>query len=224
MTIAAHLIPPWLSTVLWVLMACTCALCLYYADWGALRRVPARSHLLFGGTVACLVLWLISVNIIEGLWIHFLGMTALTLILGWRFAILSGSLAIVLHTLIIGQPFSAASVAWLLTVAAPASVSRWLVHRLRHLRSGNLFIYMLGAGFGGGLLAVLVVAPLALSLLWLSGQQAWVDLAIENWTLIFLLLFPEGFINGMVVTTLTVFYPDLVKTFDDAHYLGGGED
>jgi len=36
-----------------------------------------------------------------------------------------------------------------------------------------------------------------------------------------LLLFPEGFINGMVITALTVFYPDLVKTFDDEHYFSG---
>jgi uncharacterized membrane protein len=224
MTIAADLVPGWLSNALGVLMALTCALCLRYADWRALQAVPARYHLVFGGTVACLALWLISVNVIAGLWIHFLGMTALTLILGWRFAVLAGSVAVILHTLIIGQPLGAASPAWLLTVAAPATVSRWLVQRLRHLRASNLFIYMLGAGFGGGLLSVLAVAPLALLLLWLGGQLEWVHLALDNWPLIFLLLFPEGFINGMVVTTLTVFYPDMVKTFDEAHYLGGNRD
>lgn len=35
-----------------------------------------------------------------------------------------------------------------------------------------------------------------------------------------LMMFPEGFLNGMIVTTLTVFYPGLVKTFDDSYYLG----
>jgi uncharacterized membrane protein len=59
-------------------------------------------------------------------------------------------------------------------------------------------------------------------LLWISGQQEWFEQAIANWPMIFLLLFPEGFINGMLVTTLTVFYPDLVKTFDDRHYLADG--
>ena len=78
---------------------------------------------------------------------------------------------------------------------------------------------MLGAGFGGGLLAALAMALAALALLWLSGQQDWVTAALANWPLIFLLMFPEGFINGMIVTTLTVFYPDLVKTFDERHYL-----
>jgi uncharacterized membrane protein len=222
MTFAAGLIPAWLNTSLWALMLLCCAACARFADWSALRKVPLRSHLLFGGTLACIGLWLISVRVIDGLWMHFLGMTALTLILGWRFAMLAGSAAVIAHTLIIAQPLAAAAPAWLLTVAAPATVSRWLVHGLRKLRSGNLFIYMLGAGFGGGLLSALAVALLAILLLWVSGQQVWVDQALANWPLVFLLLFPEGFINGMVVTTLTVFYPDLVKTFDDRHYLGDG--
>ena len=79
---------------------------------------------------------------------------------------------------------------------------------------------MLGAGFGGGLLSVLLVAVTALPVLWLIGQHGWVGQALANWPLILLMMFPEGFINGMIVTTLTVFYPDLVKTFDDGFYLG----
>ena len=219
MTLAADLLPGWLNTSLWLVLIITCILAGRFADWRALRSVPRRYHLLFGGTLGCLVLWLISVNTIEGLWFHFLGVTSLTLLLGWRFAILGGTAAILGHTLLIQQPLSAAAAAWLLTVAIPATVSRWLVHRLRRIRSRNLFIYMLGAGFGGGLLAVLTMAMAALVLLYLGGHQEWVRSALSNWPLIFLLMFPEGFINGMIVTTLTVFYPDLVKTFDERHYL-----
>jgi uncharacterized membrane protein len=88
------------------------------------------------------------------------------------------------------------------------------------MRSNNLFLYLLGVGFGGGILAMLVTIVAALALLLLCGQQAWAGEALENWPLIVLILFPEGFINGMIVTTLTVFYPQLVKTFDERHYLG----
>ena len=103
----------------------------------------------------------------------------------------------------------------------PASVSRWLVFVLRRQRQQNLFIFMLGAGFGGGILSMLVVAIVSLALFWLIGQGEWTRNAVENWPLLSLILFPEGFINGMLVTTLTVFYPGLVKTFDDAFYLDG---
>ena len=221
MTLSVHLIPVYLSALLLGLMSLVCAACLWTANWAAVRQVPSRAHLLFGGAIACLGLWLISFPVVDGVRVHFLGMTALTLILGWRFAILAGSAAVLAHTLAIGQPAMSVPAAWLLTVAVPATVSRWLVYQLRNTRAQNLFIYMLGAGFGGGALSSLAATLSAVALLWVSGQQALVTLALENWPAALLLLFPEGFINGMVITALTVFYPDLVKTFDDEHYFSG---
>ncbi len=219
MTIDASLIPAGMNWLLWLLLLATLVPLLRYADWAALSSVPARVHLLLGGSAFCIVLWLMSVRVVEGLWIHFLGITALTLVLGWRFAMLAGTLAIAVHTLLIGQGPAALPAAWLLTVAVPASVSRYLVYRLRRLQSRNLFIYMLGAGFGGGVASVIAVAAAALPLLWLIGQREWVGDALANWPLITLLLFPEGFINGMMITTLTVFYPQSLKTFDERYYL-----
>ncbi len=219
MSIAAELIPLWMSVSLWLVLLVTCSFAARYADWRALRQEPRRYHLLFGGVLFCVLLWLLSVRMVEGLWLHFMGVTTLTLILGWRFAIIAGSVAIVVYTLLIGETIIAVAPAWLLTIAIPATVSRWLVHALHRLKSHNLFIYMLGAGFGGGMLSVLVTAVAAVFLLWLIGQDGWTEQAIANWPLLTLVMFPEGFINGMIVTALTVFYPELVKTFDDSFYL-----
>ncbi|MCR9184292.1 MAG: energy-coupling factor ABC transporter permease [Halieaceae bacterium] len=221
MTLSAQLIPAYLSLPLAVLMALTCAACLWSANWRAVRQVPSRGHLLFGGAIACLALWLISFTVIDGVRVHFLGVTALTLVVGWRFAILAGSAAVVAHTLAICQPMISLPVAWLLTVAVPATVSRWLVYQLRATRAQNLFIYMLGAGFGGGALSSLAVTVTAVGLLWLAGQAQLVTLALQNWPAALLVLFPEGFINGMIITAFTVYYPDLLKTFDDEHYFAG---
>jgi uncharacterized membrane protein len=218
--VAAELVPAWLSIVLWGLLLATCALAARFADWRALWGVSARHHLLFGSIAFCLALWLLKVHTIDGLWIHLLGVTTVTLIIGWRFCVIAGAVATAIYTLLLGESFAATPVAWLLSVAVPATVARLLVHVLRRYRGRNLFVYMLGAGFGGGLLAPLAVAAVALPLLWLMGQQAWVEQALESWPLVTLLMFPEGFINGMVITTLTVFYPQLVKTFDDEYYLG----
>jgi uncharacterized membrane protein len=78
---------------------------------------------------------------------------------------------------------------------------------------------MLGAGFGGGLLSVLALGVLALPTFWVMGQSEWLTLALDNWAFILLLMFPEGFINGMLVTAFTVFYPDVVKSFSEDFYL-----
>jgi uncharacterized membrane protein len=221
MFIAGDLVPHGVAIGLWMLLLPVCAFAWRLADWHALLSVPARQHLVFGAILFCLVLWLLSVRVIDGLWLHFLGMTSVTLLLGARFALLAGTAALVLLALLLGESWRGLSPAWLLTVAIPVAVSRLLVHALRKLRSRNLFIYLLGAGFGGGLLSVLAVATAALPLLWIIGQEGWTRSALENWPLIALMLFPEGFINGMLVTTLTVFHPQIMKTFDDRHYLDG---
>jgi uncharacterized membrane protein len=220
MFIASEFIPGWLSLAAGFVMLLACSLCAWHAPWRAVQQVPARQHLLLGGICACVVLWLMSVHIVAYLWLHFLGITALVTLVGLRFALLVGAVATVLFALLIKQPLAGVPLAWLATVAAPALVSRLVVYRVRGLRSNNLFLYLLGVGFAGGMLAMLATVVTALALLSLCGQQAWVDAALQNWPLFLLILFPEGFINGMTVTTLTVFYPHLVKTFDEQHYLG----
>jgi uncharacterized membrane protein len=224
MLIAANLLPPSLGYPLWLVLVFVSALALRYADWRALWQVPARVHLVLGGVLFCLCLWLLPVRLMEGVHVHLLGMTCLTLVLGWCFALLAGSLALVLQTLVAGESAAAIPLAWLVTVAVPATVSRLLVRRLRRLTWTNLFVYLLGAGFAGGMLAMLAAALVALPLLWLAGLDEPVRHALANWPMIFLFLFPEGFINGMVVTTLAVFFPQWVKTFDDDFYLGSDGD
>lgn len=219
MIIAGHLIPGWLSTVCGVSLVLTCLVALRFANWGALKDMPSRQHLLFGGAVACLLLWLLSLRVTEDLWMHFLGVTALTLILGWCFALLSATVAVLVHIVIVGEEWAAAPLAWLLTVMVPISTSRALVHLLRKRGLRNLFVFMLGAGFAGGMLSVLSVAATALVIFYLIDQQFWLEAALNNWPMLALLMFPEGFINGMLISAITVYFPQLVKTFDEDFYL-----
>ena len=104
-------------------------------------------------------------------------------------------------------------------MSQPSEVSRlfsWWLYRpsLRHP-----FVYILGAGFGGGALVTLVLGVLAFLIFWSRGLDAAAGTLFEWWPLLFLLMFSEGFINGMCVSALAVFYPDWLKTFDDRFYL-----
>lgn len=220
MFLAGELVPAWLIFTSSLVMLAACGLCAWYAPWTSVRLVPTRQHLLLGGICGCVVIWLMSVHIIDNLWLHFLGITALVTLVGLRFALLVGAVATLLFALLIKQSVAGVPTGWLATVAAPAIVSRLVVYKVRALRSNNLFLYLLGVGFAGGMLAMLATVVTALALLLLCGQQAWVSEAMQNWPLLLLILFPEGFINGMTVTTLTVFFPHLVKTFDEDYYLG----
>ena len=43
---------------------------------------------------------------------------------------------------------------------------------------------------------------------------------ILDHAVVLLVTFPEGFLNGTLISAFAVFYPDMVKTYDDVRYLG----
>jgi uncharacterized membrane protein len=218
--VSIELIPQWLQVSTTLITAIMLPACIRFADWGAVIRVPVRQHLLYASLIFLVLLWLISVRHIEGLLLHFAGVTTVTLLVGWRFTLLIGALATIAYTLLSGQQLAAAPLAWLLSVVVPASLSRLLVQWLQRIRFRNLFIYLLGAGFGGGILSAIGIAVAGLLVLAQTGQADRVSYALENWPMITLIAFPEGFINGMVLSVIVVWYPDTVKTFDSVKYLG----
>lgn len=220
MFIADTLIGDSLRWCAWLACAVVLAGCLRYADWRALRGVPLRQHLLYGCLFFMVILWMISVRTFEGLWLHFLGVTTVCLLLGWRFTMLAGALACTAQALLIGEPLAAAPLAWCLSVLVPASVTRLLVYWLRRQPQRNLFVYLLGAGFGGGVLAAASLCAAGILALAWSGQRDWAFAALESWPLLALIAFPEGFINGTVLSVMVVLNPEAVKTFDSDKYLG----
>lgn len=222
MFIDAALIPPALAWWCTAIAALVLLPCLRYAQWRSTLEVPLRQHLLLASLVFLVVLWLISVRVFDGLWLHFMGVTTVTLLVGWRFTLLLGAAASCVYGFLIGQPMTAAACAWLITVLVPASISRLLVYWLRRRPQSNLFIYLLGAGFGGGAFAALGLALGGLLLMALSGDHERVSMALENWPMMTLIMFPEGFINGMVLSVIVVLNPEAVKTFDSDKYMGEG--
>ena len=222
MLIDTSLIPGWMNLVAALLLLSGLASALRWAEWRAVSTVPGRIHLLSLATLFCLALWSLSAPVGDALRLHLLGMTSVTLLVGWRFALLCGSLALLTLLLVSGQPLSMLPIAGLLTILIPASVSRLVLHFLPKQR--NLFLFTLGGGFAGGILSALSVAVAATLLLALAGHDALVQRAAENWPVIVLVLFPEGFINGTLVTAGCVFFPDAVKTFDDQFYLAADDD
>jgi uncharacterized membrane protein len=220
-TVDAALLPGWLIATAAVLMAAALAVSLRFAPWRALLAAPERQHVLLGGTVGLSLLWLGDIEVSEGIRIHLLAVTCTTMIIGLPLTLVAGALALAAQLALQQQSLLALPVAWLPSVAIPAVLTRLLVQWLRRRAPRQLFLYLLGAGFGGGMASVLASAASALLLLALMGRFDLIDAALGNATLLALMMFPEGFLNGMLITAVTVFRPGLVKTFDDTFYLDG---
>ena len=189
------------------------------APWRALFAVPARQHLLFGAIVMTAFLWLINVRVLDLFRLHPMVLTTLTLLLGWPLATMAGSLAQVILAIVGVGSWTTLGADIVLTTLIPASGTYALLHLSRRSGIKNLFVYLLGVGFLGGVLSVLLVAATTVTLLSFSGQNGLVDNALQDAPLIVMLMFPEGFINGTLVTAMTVYFPHWMKTFDEDFYL-----
>lgn len=222
MHINPGLLPLWLNLTLTLAALALLALAAVSAPWRQVFAVPERMHLIAGGAVACAVLWLMNIRLSGDVTVHLLMVTTLTLVVGWSFSLLAGAAALVAFYLVTALPWQGFPVSLLLTVALPALITRQLARALYRPRLANPFFYILGAGFAGGGLVVVALAGVWLVLFSLLGQDAAVAKATEVWPLLLLMTFSEGFMNGMCIAALAVFYPDAVKTFDDEFYFGGG--
>ena len=77
-----------------ILYGCCLLLALWFAPWKTL--IEARvTHVFFGAAVALMFLWNASTPVQPGLSFHLLGLTAVTLILGWSFAVLAAAFALI---------------------------------------------------------------------------------------------------------------------------------
>ena len=188
--------------------------------WRQLLATPLYQRLLLGASLALIPLWLLRAGLHQGLSIHFLGLTALTLLLGWRLALLAGTLTLLALTGFgVDSPTQLGS-ELLLGVMVPVLVSQALFLASWAWLPRHLFVYLFVAAFLGGAVTISVkVVGTALWAGW-SGAYPWHTIE-ENYLSIWpLLLFPEALLNGMTMTLLAVYRPHWVHSFHDREYLG----
>ncbi|WP_232313494.1 energy-coupling factor ABC transporter permease [Enterovibrio coralii] len=85
--------------------------------------------------------------------------------------------------------------------------------------SRHLFIYIFVAGFFNAAFTIVFHLCVVSAGYWISGLHSW-DTIINNYlTLALLVWFPEGLLNGMAVSMMAVYRPQLLRTFYDREYL-----
>ncbi|MAR91417.1 MAG: hypothetical protein CML06_11150 [Pseudomonadales bacterium] len=201
------------------LMGLLLLVALWRAPWRAVLAVPARQHALLGSLVLLCLLWSFQFEVIPGLQFHPLLMTTMTLVFGWSFALIGGAAVLALLALVGNGQWQTLPWDWLFSAWVPATLAYGLLRVIDWFPTRNLFVYILGLGFFGTLVATLLTCLLLLGFFWgFMPQKELLALWDKN-AFVVPLLYSEGFMNGMLVTSVTVFFPDLVKTFDDQRFL-----
>lgn len=191
------------------------------APWHAVRRVPLRINLILACTVSLALLWLLRADAVPGLSLHFLGLTAVTLLIGWQFALLAGTFALMGLTVLGHASWAGLGFDFWGTVAPPVAVTALISLGAQRLLPANFFIYLFVDVFLSALLSILAVAVTSSVVMWSLDLYDWGTLWHSYLALSPLQAIPEGILNGMVMAALTLLVPTWVISFDERRYFIG---
>ncbi|EIJ35007.1 energy-coupling factor ABC transporter permease [Thiothrix nivea] len=203
----------WLTSFLYLLLLGHAA---RHAAWGYVHK---HIHVYLGAIVFASLIWILRAGIGSNLNFHFLGITVMTLMFGWRLALVAataivsitfwrleaGLLAVPINTLVMGG----------IPIVVTYALLRW---SQRHLPT-NIFVFVFVNAFLAAVLSTVAVIGVGSLLLWWTGTFSAYYLQTYYLPYIPLLMFPEGLINGMLTAIAVVYAPQWIPVFDDARYL-----
>ena len=190
-------------------------------DVGQLKASRLQQHLVFGAAASVFILWIFRAGIYDGLSVHFLWLTALTLTLGVRFAIIAATAPLIAVTSLGYEQWSMLGVNGVLGVLVPIGLTHLIYNLSFHRLPRNLFVYVFVCAFIPGGLLIAVKMVLLGGYYTLDGIYEWLTVKDNYVILTPLMLFPEGMLNGMTMTLLIIYKPHWVYTFHDKFYIDG---
>jgi uncharacterized membrane protein len=220
MDIPAGLLP---ASILWgaaLLYGLLLAGALLTAPWSKLADNEA-SHVYFAAVAVMAVLWTLRAGIAPGHNYHLLGVTTLCLMFDWQFALLAASLVLLVTTWQGPAGWEAFALNALVMGALPVLSTRILLYAGQRWLTHNFFIYIFLNAFLAAVLGILLCALAAAAVLALAQGDAVNETGGDYLMFIPLLMFGEGFLNGMAMTLLVAYRPRWVSTFHDRWYLDG---
>ncbi len=178
-------------------------------------------HIVFGSTTLVFLLWLFRVSIYDGLIIHFLWLTTLALVLGFRWSLISGTIVLLLSTLIGYESWAMFGINGLFGVLVPLAITYAIFMLCFHRVPRQLFVYIFLCAFFPGAITIGAKMLLMSAYYWVEGAYTWDVISYNYANMTWLMIFPEAFFNGFSITCLVVYKPDLVHTFHDKFYIDG---
>lgn len=176
-------------------------------------------HLVFGSAACVFILWMFRTGIYDGLVVHFLWLSALPLLLGFRWAVFSATLALVGVTILGQEHINMLGVNFLLGVLAPISLTYGVYSLTFYKLPRHLFVYIFLCAFIPGALSIGLKMLAMSGYFYLDGMYSWQVIEDNYLVLSTLMLFPEAMFNGMTITLLIIYKPEWVYTFYDKLYL-----
>jgi uncharacterized membrane protein len=208
----------WLT---WLLAVPLLLLSLWRAPWHKVLNDWTAQAVFDGAVLMVLGLWSVKASIGPGLSFHFLGATLLTLMFGWQFAFIALAFVLALVTYTGGAGWDAFAANWLTLAVVPVLVTWWALLAAYRWLPRNFFVYVFLNAFLVGALAMLAsILALTVVLVW-GDVISWLKLSYQFLPLLPMMMGPEAFVNGFLITILVMNKVEWVSTFTDEQYLHG---
>ncbi len=208
----------WLT---WLLAMPLLVLSLWRAPWHKVLNDWKAQAVFAGAVLLVLGLWSVKASIGPGLSFHFLGATLLTLMFGWQFSLIALALVLSLVTYTGGAGWDAFAANWLTLAVVPVFVTWWSLLAAYRWLPRNFFVYVfLNAFLVAGLSMLVSILVLSLVLVW-GDVVSWSKLSFQFLPLLPMMMGPEAFVNGFLMTILVMNKVEWVSTFTDEQYLHG---
>ncbi|HHF3070813.1 TPA: energy-coupling factor ABC transporter permease [Vibrio diabolicus] len=207
-----------LVVILWIVLA-YCLQDWKKVVWPKLEKEKAFQHLVFATLFFFSILWATQAGVKEGLQIHFLALTTLTMMYGWRMAFLISIPAMLVNHLLHDVSLLQLPTSLVLSALLPIFISYLVFLLSYHYLPRNIFVFIFVAGFFNGAITgslhLLINSFYHLSV----GHYDWETIQHNYFIFVPLLAFPEGLLNGMSLAVLTVFKPEWLRVFSDRDYI-----
>ena len=199
-----------------------------FACWKAYLQFPGKrvepiTRIWPALCAGILLLWQLKASLSVGISIHLLGTTLLTVLFGWPLAVIGLTVVLVATTLFMNlngiEGWQALGLNGMIMILIPVFVSYRIVRLIFSRLPHNFFIYIFLSGFANALITLGIVGLASTAILILSSHLDATILIHHYLSAYFLIIFPEAFITGAVLTLFVVYRPDWVLSFDDNLYL-----
>jgi len=190
-----------------------------HALWPKFRDDRTFQHLTYFVMLGLFLLWSAQASVKEGLTIHFLALTTLTMMYGWRSAFII-TIPVTAALALFGKISLAALPEYLLLSSLlPILISYSVFALSYHYLPRNIFVFIFVAGFFNAGVTGSLHLLLNSLYVWEMGTYDWKTIMDNYLIFIPLLAFPEGLLNGMALAILAVFRPEWLRVFSDRDYL-----
>jgi uncharacterized membrane protein len=195
------------------------AYAIHGAPWKAWLGSSERQWVWFASTLVLLVVWSMKAGITPGLSVRFLLITALTLLHGWRLAVVAGAVALAVLSYAGAADWSNYGANLLCMALVPSLFTAWFHEWVHDHLPHNYFVYFFVTAFLGSALAFNLAGLTRCLLMAVSGTLELAHVGPEYFAILPLMSFGEAVANGMIVGMAVVYRPAWVMSFDDRLYL-----